>query len=207
MFVFCPRLFHPSKHTDSHCPCTLRLPSKRPIDRRSGRFVLLRPHSSIESGTRVNGPKLIGCGLLLCACSSIMSGMPYFIYGPSSHLLSESDLQLDPAHSAMLSLNGVSSPAVLGAATATPSPPVPSSSQEFCGAGADDCKTNPHPFESGAFLFLVIASFVNGIGQFERKQPSNARELPVSQLTFFSFARFKDIPVSGPSACLTWTTT
>lgn len=170
------------------------------------------------SGTRVNGPKLIGCGLLLCACSSIMSGLPYFIYGPSSHLLNERDLQLDPAHSAMLSLNGVSGPSVLGAAASTtPSPPASAvpASHEYCGAGADNCKTNPHPFELGAFLFLVVASFVNGIGScnsIETKKSNNSLLVTffvflTASLCFRSRIHRKAIPASGQLVCPTWTTT
>lgn len=117
-----------------------------------------------STATRVNGPKLIGCGMLICATSSIMSGMPYFIFGPSSHLLSESDLQLDPSHSTMLGMHSGSTPAsVLATAVSA----LPSSTQEFCDSTIDNCKTNPHPFELYAFLFLVVASFVNGVGNYK----------------------------------------
>ena len=100
--------------------------------------------------------------MLICAISSVMSGMPYFIFGPSSHLLHENDLQLDSAHSVMLGLHSGSTPSSVLAAAVAPSP----SHEEFCDSTVDNCKTNPHPFELYAFLFLVAASFINGVGNY-----------------------------------------
>lgn len=118
----------------------------------------------------MNGPKLIGCGLLICSISSIMSGLPYFIYGPATHLLMGNDLQPDPARSAMLGAVGAAGAAGLGPGAAGSAAghgkveQLLGANHEFCPAGQPNCQENPHPFALGAFLILVVASFVNGIG-------------------------------------------
>lgn len=89
-------------------------------------------------GTRVNGPRLIGCGVILIAFSSLLSGMPYFIYGPSKALYETSG----PFDTGSLALN--------------------KTKFEFCDGQYDDCLDNAHSFNFGAFLILAGASFLNG---------------------------------------------
>jgi organic anion transporter polypeptide len=88
-------------------------------------------------GTKIHGPRLIGGGMILVSLSCILSGMPYFVYGPGTHLL----------HQALPSRSLFNKSKI-----------------ELCDSHLEECGNEEKPFEMGAYAFLCIASFINGLG-------------------------------------------
>lgn len=95
-------------------------------------------------GTKFHGPKIIGWGTVLVGLSSIVSGLPYLIYGPATHLLSAETL-------------GIKSSSSLNSTT----------KYDLCSLSGkpETCQdADRHTFVVGAYALLWAGSFVNGLG-------------------------------------------
>ena len=94
-------------------------------------------------GKRMNKAKLIASGMLFVSFSSWLTAVPYFIYGPATHFLTESV----PA-------------SILGAAEYTTNRTI-----EMCGASKDlACDSTESTTVWPAFFIIWLASFLNGVG-------------------------------------------
>ncbi|XP_074602800.1 solute carrier organic anion transporter family member 74D-like [Brevipalpus obovatus] len=93
-------------------------------------------------GIKLNRPVLIGFGTVLVGLSSITSGLPYLIYGPGTHLL-----------------QGVT---LVKSLTKTYQN---STKFDVCDTELEACsEEGPHNFAFGAYAFLWMGSFINGLG-------------------------------------------
>lgn len=90
-------------------------------------------------GSKYNRSHLIAIGELIVAVSCIISAVPYFIYGPGLHLLSNTNTVTNTT-----------------------------SRYEFCANSPDqlepECQTDDHSTVYLAVAFLWFASFANGMG-------------------------------------------
>ena len=92
-------------------------------------------------GSKYNRSVLIAIGELIVALSCIISSLPYFIYGPGLHLLSNTNVVSNFTQYEVCSSNSSSS---------TPLSP--------------ECKTDDHSTVYLAVALLWFASFANGMG-------------------------------------------
>jgi len=79
-----------------------------------------------------------------------MCALPYFIYGPATHLLQEGNLISQPASGDNATLFGTGSKR--------------ETNYEVCDSVTDECDKKNHPFNLVAYSILWVASFVNGLG-------------------------------------------